>query len=273
MSDRLPICYLPGIDGIMYAGDVTLLGFQEHRTFQFPYPSAQSGDLIAMCDEVLAAIDQAGLEQVILFGESYGGALAQTFASRYPERVARLVLISTFLKHPAPLRGLFARACIRVLPKWLVMTPIKLVSHFTLLQSLTREQREHFYAGLEATSLKNLAARVRALHQFDRRAQPVHASIRSIWCWGTQDTLVGYRNTTAWLQAERPSDEYRVYDHAGHCIAGDARVRMIQDIRRFLELPPLSEADVQELRHHASELSRKQPQQRIEEARRDFMPS
>ncbi|WP_370891074.1 alpha/beta fold hydrolase [Janibacter sp. GXQ6167] len=54
------------------------------------------GELV---DDVIALLDAAGIERVHLVGHDWGGALAWTFASRHPERIATLTVLST--PHPA----------------------------------------------------------------------------------------------------------------------------------------------------------------------------
>jgi len=46
-------------------------------------------------DDADALRAQLGYEQIILFGHSYGGFLAQEYALRYPERLAGLILCCT----------------------------------------------------------------------------------------------------------------------------------------------------------------------------------
>jgi len=57
-------------------------------------------------------LDQLGIDQVDLFGVSWGGALAQEIAYRYPERVGKIILCSTmagpgFLTTPSVYRAFF----------------------------------------------------------------------------------------------------------------------------------------------------------------------
>ncbi len=49
--------------------------------------------------DVIALLDAAGVERVHLVGHDWGGALAWTLASRHPERIATLTVLST--PHPA----------------------------------------------------------------------------------------------------------------------------------------------------------------------------
>jgi len=52
-------------------------------------------DVTAYCEEIAAFLDRMSLEKVFLAGHSMGGAIAQTFAVNYPERLAGLILVST----------------------------------------------------------------------------------------------------------------------------------------------------------------------------------
>jgi pimeloyl-ACP methyl ester carboxylesterase len=58
-------------------------------------------------DDLLRLLDALGLERVHLVGRSMGGMIAQELALRAPERVARLVLVSTAARADAHLRRVF----------------------------------------------------------------------------------------------------------------------------------------------------------------------
>ena len=65
-----------------------------------------------MAADVVAVLDNAGIERTNLFGVSLGGYIAQELALTYPERLATLVLASTApggpKAHPMPAAGLEA---------------------------------------------------------------------------------------------------------------------------------------------------------------------
>jgi pimeloyl-ACP methyl ester carboxylesterase len=65
-----------------------------------------------MAADVAAVLDDVGIERTNLFGVSLGGYIAQEFALAYPQRIQKLVLVSTApggpKSHPMPAAGLEA---------------------------------------------------------------------------------------------------------------------------------------------------------------------
>jgi pimeloyl-ACP methyl ester carboxylesterase len=65
-----------------------------------------------MADDVLAVLDDAGIERTNLFGVSLGGYIAQELTLAHPERIEKLVLASTApggpKAHPMPAAGVEA---------------------------------------------------------------------------------------------------------------------------------------------------------------------
>lgn len=58
-------------------------------------------DLRLMADDIAALIEHLGLDRPDLVGYSLGGGVAMHTAARYPEKVGRLVAVSTFLRRDA----------------------------------------------------------------------------------------------------------------------------------------------------------------------------
>src|SRR5207302_6486959 len=65
-----------------------------------------------MAADVIAVLDDAGIERTNLFGVSLGGYIAQEVGLTYPGRIAKLILVSTAAggpkAHPMPAAGLEA---------------------------------------------------------------------------------------------------------------------------------------------------------------------
>lgn len=97
-----PILLLNGLGGLIRTFDalrdelmdyttitLDLPGVGESQTPRWPMRLPRHADLIA------EMLKQLGIEQVDLFGVSWGGALAQEFALRHPSMVRRLILAAT----------------------------------------------------------------------------------------------------------------------------------------------------------------------------------
>jgi pimeloyl-ACP methyl ester carboxylesterase len=83
---------------------------REHRVIAPTYPAAPTmADLINGLRAILAA---EGFARVVVYGAFFGGYLAQAFVRSDPERVNRLVLSHTALRHVAGRRSMAALAAL-----------------------------------------------------------------------------------------------------------------------------------------------------------------
>jgi pimeloyl-ACP methyl ester carboxylesterase len=75
---------------------------EDHRVIYPAYPLA--GCIEELAEGLLAILDAEGIAQVAILGASFGGAVAQVFVRRHPDRVRELILSNTGV----PLRRLAA---------------------------------------------------------------------------------------------------------------------------------------------------------------------
>lgn len=66
--------------------------------------------LLGLADDVVAFMNAVGIERAAIVGQSMGSLVAQTFAAKYPDRVARLVLIGSATSVDARAKLEFAEA-------------------------------------------------------------------------------------------------------------------------------------------------------------------
>ncbi len=83
--------WTPQLDGLSVVAHVVAVDLPGHGRTAGPAPRTVS----AYADWLVAFLDAAGLERVLLAGHSMGGAVAQTVALAQPERLDGLVLVGT----------------------------------------------------------------------------------------------------------------------------------------------------------------------------------
>lgn len=67
----------------------------------------------ALCSDVLGLIDASGATTVTLMGHDWGGLVAWTFASKYPEKLAQVVIVNA--PHPEAMRSVLRRSLSQML--------------------------------------------------------------------------------------------------------------------------------------------------------------
>lgn len=91
-----PLVFVPGVQGRWEYARPTIDALATHfRVITFSLHDDPSRGFDSYGDQVLAALEHAAIPRAIICGLSFGGLVALNFASRYPERVAALILTST----------------------------------------------------------------------------------------------------------------------------------------------------------------------------------
>ena len=115
----------PGIDALSKRCRVVTYSLSDEPSCDAPFEGQAGFDCYV--EQVREALDQAGLERATICGVSYGGLIAASFAARYPERAAALVLLSAlppswkpdaralfYLRAPRLLTPVFMAASLRM---------------------------------------------------------------------------------------------------------------------------------------------------------------
>jgi 3-oxoadipate enol-lactonase len=115
-----------GFDGTGWAPVLGTLGRRmrlvlvDNRGSGRSTPTTRGFSVAAMSDDVRAVLDDAGIARAHLLGISLGGMIAQEVAVRHPERIDRLILVSTTpgwpSGYPMPSASLALLASSRRLP-------------------------------------------------------------------------------------------------------------------------------------------------------------
>lgn len=206
----------------VYALD--LLGYGESDR-----PRDSDYSVTTQAEIVRGFMDAAGVREVDVMGVSMGGWIALKVAADHPERVRRLVLVSSAgLQFPTTLtdtsfspqnldelRASFARQTDRA--SW--------VPTFVLRDFLRRSKRRAW------VTRRSMASMLTLRDTLDGKLQRVRMPVLLVW--GTHDRIVPF-SLAARMQQEMPHAELVALQGCGHLAIVECRDRALPAITRFL---------------------------------------
>ncbi len=189
---------------------------------------------------LLALLDQLGIGQVDLIGNSLGGRIAWEFAAQYPTRVARLVLVSPdgfaspgfeYERHPdvpavmTAMRYVLPRALLRMNLKPAYADPAR----------LTQSVVDRYYDMLLAPGVRSaLLARMHQTLLHDPRARLASIRAPTLLLWGDEDHLIPATNAQDYL-ATIPDCRLVALPDVGHVPQEEAPLASLVPLVRFLK--------------------------------------
>lgn len=192
-----------------------------------------------MAEDVVAVLDAEHIETAHVMGVSLGGMVAQDLAIRHPERVDRLVLVSTTsgwpftFPLPAPSGRLLALN--PVLPRrTAVRRQVKnmLSRHSIAARPELTEQMSDYVSGrahAPRTSRRQMLAG--ATYVGGLRQHRINA--RTLVMHGTADTVADPRNAGV-LAAQIPDSQLVMFPDAGHLLFWESPERFCAVVTTFL---------------------------------------
>lgn len=202
-------------------------------------------------------VDALGLERITLVVHDWGGAIGLCFATRRPERVARLVLFNTAaFRGPMPLRIALARTPI---VGELLIRRANAFARAALRMAIAKQERVG--AGVRRGFLapySDAASRIahwRFVRDIPTTARhPSFATLAeteaglerlaekpALICWGERDFCFTPRYREEW-QRRLPRAEVHAIEDAGHYLLEDAHERILPWVSSFLDRHPLPSA-------------------------------
>ncbi len=91
------LVFVPGLDGtaLMFYRQIPLAA-ERFRPMGFPLPNDAALDMDDLVAALATFLDREAGPEVVLCGESFGGALSLSFALAYPDRLRGLVILNSF---------------------------------------------------------------------------------------------------------------------------------------------------------------------------------
>ncbi|HZS41400.1 MAG TPA: alpha/beta fold hydrolase [Polyangia bacterium] len=221
-------------DGYRVCG-LDLPGFglsgKPHREYTIRYLS----------DAILRLMDHLGIERATLAGHSLGGLVVSDAALRAPQRVERLVLISSagLFRMPLPIRmaartimrpGLLATALERNARRLLdlVFSERNERTERFIEQSVTRPD-SRFCLDLARV----MCAASRDLTSYHLLRDVERIKMPTLVIWGGRDRLLPFKPVPVWTQ-RLPDGELEVIERCGHMPIIEDPERVVTRMRAFL---------------------------------------
>jgi len=185
-----------------------------------------AADLRAIVDQVASAQGRA-----IIVGESFGGAVALTFALAYPERVDALVILNSF-PHFAPQRRLTLALMGLALLPWGAMRLIRRVTAWRLHSAHTHRAEVRRFIELTADATRaGYLNRLQLLRHYDVRSQLGRLEPPALFLAAEDDHLVPAVAQARYMAERAPRSALRILEGHGHIclIAPDLDLSAIID--------------------------------------------
>ena len=212
------VILVPGMDGtgLLFYRQVPLLA-RSYRVITYALRDTAAtmdvlvSDLARIIDTVAPTERRA-----IIVGESFGGALALSFALAKPEQVSRLVILNSF-PYFAPQRRLrLAAVGLGALP-WGAMGLVRRLTAFRLHSPHTHRQEIDRFMELTARASRGgYINRLKLLMQYDVRHRLHELRAPTLFLAADRDHLVPSIAQARYMAARVPGSMLRVLEGHGH---------------------------------------------------------
>jgi pimeloyl-ACP methyl ester carboxylesterase len=183
-----------------------------------------AADLAHVVDTVAPAERRA-----TVVGESFGGAVALTFALAFPDRVAALVVLNSFPYFAPQMRLRLAIAGLAVLP-WGAMSAVRYLTAFRLHSPHTHKAEVKQFIELTARATRDgYVNRLKLLTRYDVRDRLQEIRVPSLFLASECDHLVPSVAQARYMADRVPASVMRILQGHGHIclIAPDLDLREI----------------------------------------------
>lgn len=255
-DDPEPIVLIHGTSASLHTWDGWTAALQkQRRVIRMDLPGfgltgpAPDGDyrMERYADFIAALLDQLGVRQAVLAGNSLGGGIAWRTAVQHPDRVSRLVLVDAsgypLQSTSVPLGFRLAQidglkpVMSRLLPRSMIEASVRNV--YANPDKVTPELVDRYYElTLRAGNRESLTLRMK-LRETDALSAGLISSIRqpTLILWGAQDRLITEPSGQR-FQQDIAGSEYVVFEGLGHVPQEEDPERSVAPVLKFLALKP-----------------------------------
>ena len=232
---------VPGMDGTgkLFYRQVPLLA-NAFRVATYALRDDTS-DMSVLVSDLAGVVDVAAgpTRRALIVGESFGGALALSFALAHPGRVAGVVVLNSFPFFEPQLRLRAAIVALTLLP-WGAMQVVRRVTAFRMHSRLThREDIGRFITLTASATREGYLNRLRILRRFDVRGDLERIRVPALFLASEEDHLVPSVQQAALMTSRVPGARIRTLPGHGHICLIARDVDLAQIVREWSLAGPL----------------------------------
>jgi pimeloyl-ACP methyl ester carboxylesterase len=232
------IVLVPGLDGtaLLFYRQAPLLS----RRFQvetFPFPDDSSCTMESLVAALKERVDRIALERgedrILLFGESFGGALSLSFALRHPERLAGLVILNSFPYLRQRLRLRFGPPLLKLLPSRAMPHLRRFTGRHLHGARTRREDIEEFHRRTRSIGWHGYIRRLEILRSYDLREDLHRIAVPTLFLAADCDRLVPAVDDARFMAARMPDAAVRVLEGFGHVCMISADFDLLEHVEEW----------------------------------------
>ncbi len=211
------VVLVPGLDGtaLLFYRQIPLLATR-FNVVAFPLrddPVHTMADLVA---ELRETIEQTAGPEVILCGESFGGALAMSLALAHPDIVSGLVIVNSFPVIRRRVRLRAAPMLLRMFP-WAAMPAVRRFTENRLHSPHTNaEDLREFHERSKSIGREGYIRRLELLGDYDIRTRLKELETPTLFLAGDRDRLLPSVFEARYMAARAPCAELHILRGYGH---------------------------------------------------------
>ncbi len=204
-------------------------------------------DIQCYSDDILALLDQFGLEKIWLQSHSMGTSIATLFLAQHPERVEQAILtcagIFEYRKLVFELFYFFGRYVVQFRPKWMAQIPfadwafMQRFLHRPLAKPLREEFLEDFIMADGAASLGTLKSSVSKQAADEMPQYFRELSMPTLLISGEFDQIIPARLGVSAAVLNPENIDHQVMPKTGHFPMLEDSESYLQRVRQFLKRP------------------------------------
>ena len=212
------VVLVPGMDGTgkLFYRQVPLLA-SAFRVATYSLRDDTS-EMAVLVSDLAAVVDAAAGPngRALIVGESFGGALALSFALAHPEKAAGVVGLNSF-PFFAPQRRLRAAMWALTLMPWGAMQVVRRVTAFRMHSRLThRDDISRFLTLTGSATREGYLNRLRILRGFDVRRELERIQVPALFLASEEDHLVPSVQQATLMASRVPGGRLRTLPGHGH---------------------------------------------------------